>query len=622
MSRASVTRRLLRRLTFAEVKQINCHFELQPRKSKEVMVGQIVHQVGTGLQTLVSRKGPFSLTHWNEIGVDNGGVPRKSFEAIADEIDGCLDPVYDKLDGDISIAELRSNKSAVRTLAERLGVDRVDLDTLIRDTHGLTMLATFVTGVREAQNKKARGNPQIASTTATMRVASTREAKNSVEKLSDLWMIDYIEGAENISIAAGFYDVEFVQKLLFKHRKVKDIRLLFNGLGGRRLAAQSSELQELERTLRKESRSVEVRLAFAPGMFHSKLFLATESGITRALVGSANATSAAFRQNEEVLVALADAGALVEYFEAAWANARTLDDLDTTANSLIPFFRTGILYFKPVATLTTTLNPFRELLKLMTNEERALLGGIRLPHADQESGIGSFNLKIAVQGNSNDDESDEAAEEVDVSNRKERTRASIVPWSVETCFGYWVPSALDAAWQANLDISGNKKEERWVAFRDQLAVVPDGELVRKYNEYLNGARVALEAIPMLPNYLNELKKRKQDPFDEVVFSKFFARVMMFLQEDKRIQRLARPFISGEIPEIWDDALAYEDFRTSFFDYLFQVAQSGKSTIPAVPKSILTMLNTDESESSKQLEELFEEYLQEHGWTDNDWTRKN
>lgn len=585
------------------------------------MVGQIVRYVGTGLKTLVSSKGPFSLTQWNKIGVDNGGAPRKSYEAIADEIEGCLDPVYDELDGDISITELRSNKVALRILAERLGLDRIDLDNLIRDAHGLTMLATFVTGVREAQSIRAKGNSQISSTTSTMRVASTREAKNSVEKLSDLWMIDYIKGAENISIAAGFYDVVFVQKLLFKHREVKNIRLLFNGLGGRRLAAQCRELQELERMLRKESRSVEVRLAFAPGMFHSKLFLATESDFTRALVGSANATSAAFRQNEEVLVALTDAGALVEYFEAAWTNARTLDDLDTTANSLISFFKTGILYFKPVASLTTTLNPFRELLKLMTNEERALLGGIRLPHADQESGIGSFNLKTAVQGNSSDDDSDEAVEEIDVSNRTIRTRASIVPWSVETCFGYWVPSALEEAWQANLDISGNKKEERWVEFREQLSAVPDGELVRKYNEYLNGARVEFEAIPTLQNYLDELKERGQDPFGLAVFNKFSARVMMFLQDDKRIQRLARPFISGEIPEIWDDALAYEGFRTSFFDYLFQVAQSGKNTIPAVPKSILTALNADELENCDQLEELFEEYLQDNGWKDIDWTRK-
>jgi len=616
MPRVSLTKRLLRRLTFGDVKLISNYFGLQPRKSKEELIGQIMPQVGTSLQNLVSNKGPFSLAQWNETVVKIGGSPRRSFKAVAEEIEASLDRVFDELDGDTSITELRSDKAAVRILARKLGIDLEELEILIGDTNGNMLLSTFVTGVRATQNKPPRGEPR---TPESMRIASTRVTANSIEKLSQSWMMGHLAGAEQIAIAAGFYDFEFIHTLLHKHPTVQGIRLLFNGLGGRRLDAQRDELQELARQLRKGHRTVDVRLAFAPGLFHSKLFLVTEGGVTRALVGSANATCAAFARNEEILVALADAGALTGYFDAAWRDARELSDLETKAKSLIAFFRTGILYFKPVATLTTSLNPFRELLKLMTEGERARLGGIPLPYADQEAGIGSFNLKLVVSGNSNGDGLDESAEEIGIADAKTRTRASIVPWSIETCFGYWVPSKLDNEWQEHLAIAGAKKRDRWVSLRNQLAALPEEVLCQKYREYLAGARAALEVIPALPEYV---KKLRQNPFDELVFSRFFSRVMLYLQDDVRIKRLALPFISGAIPEIWDDASAYEDFQTSFFEYLDQVAQSGKRAIPAVPKSILSSINVDESVGAEQLLAFFEDYLQEHSWTDDDWIRKN
>lgn len=608
MSRASVTRRLLRKLTFTEVKHINNHFDLQPRKSKDELIGQIVHEVGTNLQTLVSNKGPFSLIQWNETVAELGGSPRKSFEAVAEEIEASLDPVFDELDGDTSIVELRSDKAALRSLAGKLGIDREDLEISISSTNGNTLLSTFVTGVRTTQNKQTKGEPR---TPDSMRVASTLITADSIEKLSQSWMIDHLAGADDIFIAAGFYDVEFIKTLLHKHPTVQRVRLLFNGLGGRRLKAQRQELQKLENFLRIDGRAVDIRLAFAPGLFHSKLFLMTEGGSTRALVGSANATRAAFERNEEILVALDDAEALAGYFDSAWNKASALDQIDTTARSLIAFFRTGILYFKPVASLTTTLNPFRELLKLMTNDELARLGGVSLPHADQETGIGSFNLKLAVKGNFNEEV---MAKEGGVSDAGQATKASIKPWSVETCFGYWVPFALEDAWTKKLEEAGEQKKKKWVAFRNELHVVPEGELIRMYGEYLDAVEKALEVIPTVPDYRAKLR---QNPFDKSVFTKFLERVKMYLEDETRLNRLALPFTSGAIPEIWDDDLAYEDFRTTFFDYLDQVARLG-SNRPAVPKKILKMLNIDESPGSEQLLLQFKEYLNQSGWTDAHW----
>lgn len=617
MPRLSLTRRFLRRITFLDVKFINNHYGLQPRKSKLEMIGQIIPMVGTNLQTLISHAGPYSLAEWNKTIVEFGGNPRKSFDLAADEIEACLDPVYDVLDGDTTITELRGDKLAVRTLADKLGVDRAEFSVTLEDTHGLTLLSTFVSRIRENQNQQ---KVNTTSKAVSMRVASTRVKAAAVEGLKLSWMKDYFSGAEHISIAAGFYDKDFILNLLGKHQSAQDIRLLFNGLGGHRLVAQRIELQELIQELKlsipRKTPNIDVRLYFAPGMFHSKLFLISQGSSISALVGSANATTAALKRNEEILIPLENAAALNDYFNSAWDEGKSLADLDLKANSLVSFFRTGILYFKPVTTLAITINPVRMLLNLMSDDERNLLGGKSLPYAEQETGIGSFSLKFAIQNEKIGEDADDSTDEENENEvEKQRQRASIVPWSIETCFGYWVPSALDAAWQENLQAAGALKEQKWITFLEQLDAISDEELLGKYQEYLDAIQLELKVIPKLPEYLAKLK---QNPFDTSIFSKFFAQVVLYLRDDNRRVRLTQPFIKGEVPEIWDDIQAYTSFRTSFFDHLNQVAHSKKVRPPKVPSKILNKLDTEQAQSGDELEAEFASYLEYTGWTDSEW----
>jgi len=597
-------------MSFDDVKQINSHLGHQPRKSKEAMVGQIVKVVGQDLQILVSDESPFLLKRWNEIITEFGGSPRKSFADVAEEFEASLDPAFDEFDGDIPIIELRDNNADLRLLARKLGIDKAELTQLISEAHGRTLLAKFVADFREHQSASWQGSSGVSKSVC---VASTRIDAETVEKLSLPWMVAQTSGADHISIAAGFYDADFLRSLLNKHRTVQRVRLLFNGLGGYRLQTQCNELRELKRELRSERRSVDIRLAFAPGMFHSKLFLITKNDSTIALVGSANATNAAFTRNEEVLISLPDAGALVNYFESAWDGAKTLDGLDVAAKTLIAFFRTGILYFKPVATLATTLNPFNELLNELTPEQRVTLGGVELQHSELATGVGPFSLKLAIQGRSDgDSEGSESVESGD--DPVERaTVASIKPWSVETCFGYWVPSALDAAWRAKGDASGRIKQQRWELFREALDNTPDAVLVEKYQEYLNGFN---DRLKVFPNSKSLLAKLKRDPFDLSAFEKFVDRVRNCLADNKRLERLSLPFASGVMPEIWDDAEAYGDFRDSFSDHLSLISRS--TSQHRVPKAILSKLHGGDSQSGEQLLAEFETYLEDHGWTDDDW----
>ena len=612
MPKVSVTRRLLRQLSFVDVKEVNNFFDLQPRKSKQDMIGQIVPRVGTGLEHLVADEGPFSLVRWNKIIVELGGAPRKSFEAAALEISASLDPIFDALDGDTSIAELRGDKVAIRVLSRKLDVEKDEMRKSLDETNGHTLLSTFVRMMRAPQPQALQPDQHVLT------VASTRTNGPRLDKLNERWLKKHLDGATEIAIAAGFYDVEFIADLFSGTTGVKRVRLLFNGLGGQRLEDQKVELQALQKEMEKFP-EFEIRLAFAPGMFHTKLFLMTKNESVRALIGSANATRAAFTRNEELLVVFENADNLADYFDAAWKNAQPLGEPHTTADSLIAFFRTGVLYFKPVASLNTTLNPFVALLRLMTAKDMASLGGFSLPYADEVAGLGSFNLKRVVEvgvdedPDDDDDEDEAGAAAGAVLGGEKALKASIKPWAIETCYGYWVPSILDDQWRKKLQEVAALKLKRLKAFRKKINALPDEDLIRMYGEYLDGARKVLEvSIPDIRSYYAKLKRK---PFQMDNVEKFMQRVRSQLLDDEHLERLALPFISGAIPEIWEDGEAYRDFRRSFFEYLGRVSrQVGKRS--NVPMKIIQKLDLDEL---VDLEDQFETYLLDHGWTDADWT---
>lgn len=605
MPKISAVRRLLTSLPFQKVKHINSFLALSPRKGQKEMVGQIVHRIGTRIEALVLRDGPFSLAEWNEIAVELGGAARNSFEAVGAEIEASLDPVYDELDGETKISEVRGDKASIRSLSKKLGIDLAELEDTLLDTNGNTKLATFVAKTRQLQQTEIDVSDVVAE---GMRVASTRTKAVNLERLSDSWMRSQLVGAEHVSIAAGFYDCDFLLRLFHKNRTVKSIRLLFNGLGGKRLASQHDELQKLQRQLSSIAPNTEVRLAFAPGLFHTKLFLITKKDATLAIIGSANATSAAFDEsrNEEILVTLTDSKTLSDYFESAWIADRTkrLGELETAARSLVAFFRTGVLYFKPVVTLSLSINPFSKLLKSLAPEQRALLSGVKLPYADQEAGIGAFNLRLAVSGSPDTLDGGEDFEVEEGNNGASQAR--IKPWSVETCFGYWVPSELDRSWTASLEEASAEKRASWGEFRQLLLNSTEAQLELSFQQYVSAVERVLDTLPNRPEY----------SVDEAIFRKFHARILLNLEDPRRFERLVSPFTSGSIPEIWDDAPAYEDFQTTFFDYLSQISGNGHK--PRVPKTILKKLGVEGPTSGDELRSSLEEYLRTTGWENKDW----
>jgi len=210
-------------------------------------------------------------------------------------------------------------------------------------------------------------------TLLSVRYSTDRDSRLTADRLRSS-----LSGSTEVLLASAFYDVRFCETLLLSAELngLRTARLLFNGLAGIRLDEQRQELEKLARRLGRRIDDVRIRLAFEPGLFHSKLIIGRGADRRVVMIGSANATTAALEQNEEILLEI-DSGIapLVDYFDRVWSEALDLTDAASPVRSLVQFFRTGALYFKPTASLGLTLNPFRDLINALPEGERAKLGG-------------------------------------------------------------------------------------------------------------------------------------------------------------------------------------------------------------------------------------------------------
>lgn len=211
MPKLSIAYRILSKLNLDDIKHIIEYYDLSIKKNKEQMILEIIKKTGEGLDVLISKEeSPFFVHEWNERIEKLGGNRRQSYMGVLNEIKAVLD---------YKDNEIKQNNFKIN----------------------------------------------LASTTAT--------DVPDIKKLDIKWMEKYFQGADEISIAAGFYDEVFIRNRLLKNIQVKKIRLLFNGLGGLRLEEQRQDLLDLRKKLIKSNPNVDIRLFFSPGLFHSKLFL-------------------------------------------------------------------------------------------------------------------------------------------------------------------------------------------------------------------------------------------------------------------------------------------------------------------------------------------------------------
>jgi len=347
---------------------------------------------------------------------------------------------------------------------------------------------------------------------------------------------------------------------------------------------------------------LEVRLASAPGIFHSKLILVKGRRGHVAFIGSANATMAAFERNEEIMLRLEDKfPPAIDYFENAWSGAVELADLKSIkVRTLVDFYRSGSLFFKASRQAQFTFNPFTDLISGMKPSERRRLEQIRVVFGDPASEIGPFNILKAIDL----EEGSEPRESVE--------RVGIARIAVETCYGYWVHYDDVKHVRKRIDRGGSKRE---AAIR-QVGIKLEGTLPKvilsRYKRYLDSVRRGLVRHGF---DLDVLAKR---PGGRVLrdaqytqFWRFYDRLRRNLENGSWVKRYASPLFEGSVPEIWDDPIASLEFEASFFESLSYI--SGRPRRTNAAKKILDFAGINGPTPRERIQERVQQKLRRVGW---------
>ena len=360
--------------------------------------------------------------------------------------------------------------------------------------------------------------------------------------------------ADSVTILSAYYVPDVLKTIAGACRG--DVRVVLNGLGGRRLGKQAAKLGKLQETLEKRSRSAEIRLAFAAGIFHTKLYVFGRGSEAVAWIGSANATKAGLNgRNEEVLVRVAPAPrSVLTYAESAWSQAMPVEGCRQVVNSLTAFFRTGMLYYKPYATLQMTINPFRRLMKALPDVEKRKIAAFHSEFADDEAGIGAFNLNRVFERTAK------------VESREplvKRHRVELRRYAVETCYGYWVAEPFIQDVDAMLDNASADERRRLEAIRRWTETGRDA-IVSAYASYLKD-----DVCGTLEDEGVEWHEyAARDLFEDTsLVERCVDSLQAALGTERGLARHCRAFVDSEVPEIWEDEVASGSFTDSFFDSL-------------------------------------------------------
>lgn len=466
----------------------------------------------------------------------------------------------------------------------------------------ILLLATAL-AKRIAKERVASGD---TTEQCTYTLFSTRHQAHQVSPLDVDLLVEDVSRARRLRLASAFYDVHTLRQLLGSApaSQLLSAQVILNGTGGRRLAEQIKELREFCKRCNKSRDFLDIRLATEPGLFHSKLIILDSGRRKVAYVGSANTTQCAFELNEELLMRIDQGtGPLESYFDTLWGTLKPMEELlrNRTARTLVAFFRTGNIYFKPANQLQLTYSPFGELLRELSPKERAKLQKVRAPYSDPGEGIGPFSLKQALNIKARDKDSEP------------RATARIKPYAVETSLGYWVPCALAEAFEEQTRKASAHRARQLDYVFSAIQHQDRERLIERYQKYLNKVRSDLDQNNV--DYKAVLDRLNSSPFEsETAFANFLTRTIARLSDAGFKHRCARPYVRAAMPEIWSDPIALSEFKNSFFEYIEFVEQRSGNK-PRVPARILERC---QGSASEPLEKRLVAFLRNKGWKDTDW----
>lgn len=420
-------------------------------------------------------------------------------------------------------------------------------------------------------------------------------------------LIQLLDQADKVVIISAYYDIPFLKQLFERKRSLKDLTMVFARAAASARGEQVQELREFRQWLRsKHNRKSSINIKIAEGrrFLHTKVYQFQRGKWARTLIGSANATAAGFFRNDELLVEIHGRNHAIEGY-VDWTVSQALccedDRLKTPEeyNSLQALLRDGFVYFRSTRTIPYTLNCFDNYPDIIAKLQKAVLAN-PLPFHDEQS-AGLLNILRLFDINVEDDQ------------REVVRPVRIVPFSVETCFGFWVPFAFRTMLDARIDASVESKTAVFSASGLRLASIDRKEAAERiharYFDEIDKRLMSVQSAPLTSAQRHEV---------EVRLIRRIESLKELLTNGEQCKRLARPLTGTPVPEIWEDPRSKREMVDSFCEYLsWKLARSGR--IPGVVRKMKEWFDLRGGEQPEEIREKIDSYF-ESGQTKSrkDW----
>ena len=448
-----------------------------------------------------------------------------------------------------------------------------------------------------------------------MQLFSTKYSDDKIDKFGNGVLTAEIKDATSIAIVSAYYSIDFLEKIfdkvLKKNRNKCNLLLILNGLGGQRLIDQKNELNKFKNYLvGKKFKEIDIRLNFESNLMHAKLYYIERAFDSIWFVGSANATNAAFnnntgnKNNEELMIGSGtDKRAIKSYISNLKNKSIEINSekhVWPAINDLISFFRSGTIFFKSNINISFT---FSELKMPDDVEDKLIKIDARPLNTSPGNAWGPYNLRRAL-GMPDDVDSDD------------NSKISIKPYSIETCYGLWVPNAYLAEFRGKIKSKSKISKKKFLELKDKIDKYGESRLVVDFETYMKDVRKMLKSaeITTAEYDFNEAALRDK-------FIKFLHRLNQKINDDYILDKLSDKFISAGMPEIWDDPVSSREFEESFFDYIAGNYKPNGSS-PIVVKSIIDSIDIKifSGLDGDAVRESLREFLRTNIWEDKKWIK--
>lgn len=357
-----------------------------------------------------------------------------------------------------------------------------------------------------------------------------------------------------IKIVSGYfgkdYVIEFLKQTAIDARSACSVTLIFGYDAVAEFIHGKIQISKLKEEIVKLGYSqdrVMIKLFRDRAPLHTKLYGFLLKNRHVWYVGSANFSKAIEIDRHELMLRInGKSEALDAYVQMLW-NFEQPQKLNIWGEPIgaPEFFNAGCILFKPSRYKRFTYDAFN-----ITSEDRSKMSKqagarTRVPHADPSLGGFGFNLLSAL-----DIPDSDAAEE--------RSRVQFKRYCVETVYGYWVPRKYADMIKKCTINSKNKEIENFLKIKQALMDTDVGAIKKEFNRYLKASLRYFERSKVKPS-------QKVDATDS--FMNFIEIRKKWLNDREWIERNSTKLFLEDMPNIWGDVHAGENFISSFCESL-------------------------------------------------------